>query len=138
MQFLPRRLKLFGIIRCRSNFCAPSEPQKRIQCLFESYFVYAAVLASPLPHAQSEACSNNITEEKRIGQIVVFSLSCMSLTMSVYRSARFHKAPWKKTFISACVFCFGAMNFLPIRSGTACSAVKEKEEARRRYLNFFN
>ena len=48
-----------------------------------------------------------------------FSLSSSrSLTMSVYRSARFQGAPWKNTFISACVFALGAITFRPNKSAT--------------------
>lgn len=40
--------------------------------------------------------------------------SVTRLTMSVYRSARFHWAPWKNTFISACVLALEPTNLRPI------------------------
>lgn len=48
-----------------------------------------------------------------------------SLAISVYRSARFQTAPWKNTFISACVFFWAPSTFLCKRSGTACDCHQE-------------
>ena len=51
--------------------------------------------------------------------------------MSVYLSARFQKAPWKKTFISACVFALDPTSFRPNKSTTreARSAIREVRSA---------